>query len=135
MENTAIMSYEDNTESGRTFSYSYSATRQEEVKSILQRYAPREENKMDQLRNLDKSVKKPGTVVSLTIGIVSSLLFGAGMACIMEWPADLFITGLALGSAGMVGMILAYPIYAAITEKRRKKLAPQIIELSNELMK
>ena len=135
MENAAIMGGTEMTDNNGTFCYTYSAEQQEEVKSIHQRYAPREENKMDQLRNLDKSVKKPGTVVSLIIGIVSSLLFGAGMACIMEWPADLFITGLALGSAGMVGMILAYPIYAAITKKRRKKLAPQIIELSNELMK
>ena len=135
MENTALMGYEDNTETGRTFSYNYSTERQEEVKSIRQRYAPREESKMDQLRNLDKSTKNPGTVVSLSIGIVSSLLFGAGMACVMEWPTELFITGLALGVAGMVGMILSYPIYATITKKRRKKLAPQIIELSDELMK
>jgi uncharacterized membrane protein len=115
-----------------TFNYTYSANQQEEVKSIRQKYAPREENKVEQLRALDRSVTTRGQIVSLTVGIISSLLLGTGMACIMEW--DLFIAGIAVGLVGMVGMLLAYPIYNMITRKRREKLAPQIIKLSDELM-
>ena len=116
-----------------TFSYTYSAKQQEEVKGIRQKYAPREESKLEQLRKLDQSVKKAGTKASLILGIISSLLLGTGMACIMEWPGYFYI-GLAVGFIGLVGMVLAYPLYAAMTSKRRKKLAPRIIELSDELM-
>ncbi|MDR0324976.1 MAG: hypothetical protein LBI19_02630 [Oscillospiraceae bacterium] len=122
----------ENTKNNGTFSYTYSANQQEEVKSIRQKYAPREENKMEQLRALDRSVTTRGQIASLAIGIISSLLLGTGMACIMEW--DLLAAGIAVGVVGMVGMLLAYPVYSAMTKKRREKLAPQILKLSDELM-
>jgi len=122
----------ENTETGGTFNYTYSANQQEEVRNIRQKYEPREENKMEQLRRLDQNTRKPGTVVSLATGIISSLLLGTGMACIMEW--DLFIIGLAVGIIGMIGVALAYPIYTVMTKKQREKLAPQILKLSDELM-
>jgi len=115
-----------------TFNYTYSAQQQEEVKSIREKYAPREENKLEQLRMLDQSTNKPATIAALAVGITSSLLLGTGMACVMEW--DMFIVGLAVGLVGMVGVSLAYPIYMAMTNKRREKLAPQILKLSDELM-
>ena len=81
---------------------------------------------------LDQSTKKPGTIAALAVGTVSSLLLGTGMACIMEW--DFFAIGIAVGIVGMIGVALAYPIYAAMTKKQREKLALQIIKLSDELM-
>ena len=122
----------ESTGNNGTFKYTYSAKQQEEVKSIRQRYTPREENKMEQLRMLDQSTKKPGTIVALAVGTVSALLLGTGMACIMEW--DFFIIGIAVGIAGIIGVSLAYPLYVAMTKKQREKLAPQIIKLSDELM-
>jgi len=122
----------ENTETGRTFNYTYSANQQDEVERIRQKYTPREENKLEQLRRLDQNTKKPGTIISLAVGIVSALLLGTGMACIMEW--DLFIIGLAVGVIGMIGVALSYPVYTIMTKKQREKFAPQIIQLSNELM-
>ena len=120
------------TETGRTFNYTYSANQQDEVERIRQKYTPREENKLEQLRRLDQDTKTPGTIVSLAIGTTSSLLLGTGMACIMEW--DFFIAGLAVGVIGMIGVALAYPVYTVMMKKQRIKLAPQIIQLSDELM-
>ena len=123
------MSSNDN----KTFSYTYSAKQQDEVKKIREKYIPREENKMETLRRLDKSVETPGMIISLIIGIISSLLLGTGMACIMEWT-DFFIAGLAVGVIGLTGMLSAYPVYKIVTNKQREKLMPQIIQLSEELM-
>lgn len=116
-----------------TFSYTYSAKQQEEIKSIRQKYIPREENKMDQLRRLDKSVTQPGTIASIVVGTVSSLIMGTGMSCIMVWT-NLFVLGIIIGIIGMVGVALAYPLYISITKKQRDKLAPEIKRLSDELM-
>ena len=123
----------ENTENNGTFSYTYSAKQQEEVRSIRQKYEPREENKMEQLRRLDQSVTQKGMIVSLAAGITGSLLLGTGMTCILEW--DAFTMGVVVGVIGLIGMGLAYPMYIGMTKKRRKKLAPQIIKLSDELMK
>lgn len=119
------------------FNYAYSASQQEEIKKIREKYsAPKEkENKMDQLRRLDRSVAKPGTMISLIIGIIGTLVMGSGMSMCMVGGDDLFIHGIIVGVAGILGVIAAYPLYNAITKRRREKLAPEIIRLSDELMK
>lgn len=116
-----------------TFSYTYSAKQQEEVKSIRQKYIPRDENKMEMLRRLDKNAEKPGTIASLIIGIVGTLLLGTGMTCTMVWT-DYFIPGIVVGVIGIAGVVLAYPVFTSVTKKQREKLAPQIMQLSDELI-
>ena len=117
------------------FNYTYSATHQEEIKSIREKYTPptQEEDKMERLRKLDQSVTKPGTIVSLIVGIISALIMGTGMSCVMVWEG-LMIPGIIIGIVGIVGVISAYPIYNHITKKQREKLTPEIIRLTDELM-
>lgn len=124
-------------EDNNSFNYTYSAQQQEEIKKIRDKYRTPEENsdKMERLRRLDKSVTKPGTIISVIIGIISVLIMGTGMSMCMVWGEDLFIPGIIIGVVGIIGVIIAYPVYSAITEKRREKLAPEIIRLSDELMK
>lgn len=123
--------------SNETFNYTYSASQQEEIKRIREKYsAPeKQEDKMEQLRRLDKSVTKPGTIISLIVGIIGTLVMGAGMSMCMVGGNSLFIPGIIVGIVGILGVIAAYPLYSSITRKQREKLAPEIIRLSNELMK
>ena len=120
-----------------TFNYTYSASQQEEIKKIREKYsAPKEqENKIERLRQLDRSVTRPGTIAALIVGIASSLIMGTGMSMCMVWGDELFIPGIVVGVAGMIGVAIAYPLYSAVTKKRKEKLAPEIIRLSDELMK
>lgn len=116
------------------FEYTYSAPRQEEVKKIREKYLPKEESKMDQLRRLDESTTKKGLACSLALGIVSSLVLGIGMCCTMLWQGVLFIPGVIIGLIGIAGVALAYPLNHYLTKKERERLAPEILELTNELM-
>ena len=53
-------------------------------------------------------------------------------------PAKLLIgiiVGIIIGLIGIVGVSLAYPFYSYILERERKKIAPEIIRLSDELLK
>ena len=122
---------------GKTFTYTYSASRQEELKRIREKYAaPAEaEDKMERLRKLDASVTKPGMIAALTVGIASALVMGFGMCCTMVWADTLFVPGIVIGVTGIAGVCAAYPLYAYITKKRRRKLAPEIMRLTDELMK
>ena len=119
-----------------TFSYTYSAKEQEEIKRIREKYAPpdRQADKMAQLRRMDRSVTKPGTIVSMAVGIGGTLILGLGMTCIMEWTAY-FLLGIVLGLVGIVLMVAAWPLYKRVTAKRREKLAPSILRLTDELMR
>ena len=122
-------------EKQETFTYLYSAKQQEEVRQIQQKYLPREVNPMEQLRRLDRSATRPGVTAALAIGILSALILGVGMCCTMVWADRLFFPGILIGAVGIAGIIAAYPLYARITKKRREKLAPEIIKLTNELLK
>lgn len=118
-----------------TFTYSYSSSQQAEIRSIREKYAPKEEDKMEQLRRLDESATRPGMIAALTVGILSTLVMGFGMCCTMVWGDSLFIPGIIIGAAGILGVMSAYPLYSHITKKRREKIAPEILRLTDELLK
>lgn len=116
-----------------SFSYTYSATQQDEVRRIRQKYQPPEQDKMERLRKLDQSATRAGKIASLILGVLSTLVLGTGMCCTMVWTAY-FVPGIVIGLIGMAGMGAAFPVYTAVTRRKRKKLAPQIMQLSQELL-
>lgn len=118
-----------------TFEYTYSARQQEEIEEIRKKYLPQEESKMEQLRRLDQSVTKKGTMISIIIGIVGTLILGVGMCCTLVWADQWFIPGIIVGLIGIAIVAAAYPSYTHITKKEREKLAPQILKLIEELSK
>ena len=122
-------------DSKNNFSYTYSAKQQEEIKNIRKKYLPKEEDKMEQLRKLDQNAAKPGKIASLTLGIVGTLTLGVGMCCTMVWADKLFIPGIVIGVIGIAAVLAAYPVYTHITKKQREKIAPEILRLTEELMK
>ena len=132
-----------NTENG--FSYTYSAKEQAELKRIRDKYtAPTEvEDKMARLRRLDASVTNTAQAVALVFGVIGTLILGFGMSLVMTELAEslgisgdvAMVIGIVVGIAGGILASLAYPIYNAIVKAKRKKLAPEIIRLTDELMK
>ena len=122
-------------ENKNTFTYTYSAKQQEEVQRIRKKYLPPEEDKMEQLRRLDRSSTRKGTIVSIIVGAAGCLLLGVGMCCTMVWMESLFIPGVVIGVVGIAVVAAAYPLFNAITKKERERLAPQILKLTEELSK
>lgn len=104
-----------------SFEYTYSASRQAEVKRIREKYLPKEEDKMEQLRKLDKSAAQKGMVVAIVVGIISALLLGIGMSCTMVFDEIYFIPGVIIGIVGIIGASFAYPLYAHITKNKEQK--------------
>lgn len=130
-------------ENKETFNYTYSAKEQAEIKAIREKYeSPKEsEDKMMQLRRLDASVTQKATTVSLVLGIIGALVMGIGMSLVMTdigkmlGTAPAMILGICVGIVGMILVCSAYPMYNCILKKEREKIAPEIIRLSDELMK
>ena len=123
-----------------SFKMTYSAQQQEEIQSIRQKYVPKEESKMDKLRALDARVTKKATMVSILVGMLGALILGCGMSLIMsDFGKALgdaaFPVGIVAGAFGIVLVALAYPVYHRTLKKEREKIAPQILQLTDELMK
>lgn len=117
------------------FSYTYSAKEQNEIKKIRDKYAPAAEDKMEQLRRLDASVTKKGMLWSIIIGAIGTIVMGGGMSMCMVGPEEYFIPGILLGIVGMIPVIFAYPLYSHITKKERERISPEILRLTDELMR
>lgn len=118
-----------------SFQYTYSATEQEELKRIRSKYLPKEENKMETLRRLDAQAAQKATLASIIIGVIGALVLGLGMSCCMVWAGVWFVPGIGIGVIGIVLVSLAYPIYARTLKKERAHIAPEILRLTDELMK
>lgn len=117
------------------FEYSYSSKRQEEIEKIRNKYMEKEDSKMAQLRKLDREVERPGTMVAIGVGIFGALILGAGMSLCLVGPAEGFVLGIIIGLVGLAVLGVAYPVYKVITKKQKEKLGPQILALSEELLK
>ena len=118
-----------------SYSYTYSARQRQEIEEIRKKYLPEEADKMAQVRRLDAGVTRKGTLIAVTIGFVSCLLMGVGMCCTMLWMDRWFIPGVIVGLIGIFGMAAAYPIFVKVTKRERERIAPQILKLTEELMK
>lgn len=122
------------------FEYTYSPQRQQEVEQIRKAYLPVEEDKMARLRQLHSVPTRKAQSLALTVGIVGTLILGTGMSlCMTELGAGLGIPAMAVGIVtGLVGMgmaALALPLYRRTLKKEREKIAPEILALSEELLK
>ena len=123
-----------------TFHYTYSAEQQEEIKSIRKKYAPPEEDKMEQLRSLDRKATQKAQIWSIALGVIGTLILGTGMSLAMTELSGflggtaLFI-GIPVGVVGVVLVVLAYPVYNLVLKKERQRIAPDILRLTDELMK
>lgn len=118
-----------------TFEYTYSARVQKEVEEIKRKYVSPREDKLAQLKKLDKDVERPGSIASITLGIIGILIFGIGMSCALVWTNRLLMLGAVIGCVGIIMMVIAYPVYNKITRKQREKIAPQILKLCQEIEK
>ena len=123
-----------------SFEYTYSAQRQQEVEEIRKQYLPKAENKMEELRKLHAVPTQKAQAASLAFGVIGALILGTGMSlCMTDMGTALgrldMVIGIAVGLIGMVLVALAYPVYKRVLKKQREKIAPEILRLSEELLK
>jgi len=76
-------------------------------------------------------------------GVIGALVLGMGMSLAMTEIGEMvglhggmaMMIGILIGIIGIVLVCAAYPLYNRIIKKEREKIAPEIIRLTDELMK
>ena len=117
------------------FQYTYSAKEQDELKRIRNKYLPKEENKMELLRRMDAQVTQKATMHAIIVGVIGALVLGMGMSCCLVWADSVFVLGIVIGMIGMGVLALAYPIYNRTIKKERERITPEVLRLTEDLMK
>ena len=130
-------------ENKESFQFTYSAARQQEIEEIRKKYLPCEEDKMEQLRKLHNGPAKMARLRSITLGITGALIMGTGMSFVMTdlsqilgaFSSSALLLGIVTGMIGLILVALAYPVYNHVLKRERARIAPQILQLTGELLK
>ncbi len=111
------------------------------IRKIRAQYTEKEVTELEELRALDKKVKRLAEVFAYVFGSIAAIVMGAGMSLVMTDIAakigmtfDPMIPGISIGVVGMLLALVNYPIYKGILGSRRKKFAGRILELSDKLI-
>lgn len=104
------------------------------VEKVVNQYVEKETTKLDELKRLDSTVKKPALIFAYVFGSIAALILGFGMCVAMKVIlADLMWLGIVVGVLGIALCLLTYPIYKKILNVRKNKYREQILAISNEL--
>lgn len=119
------------------FNYTYTAPTErerEEIEDIRKRYLPedKEENPLERLRKLDGKVKSIPTAIAISTGVIGVLVFGTGLALVLEF--DKIVLGVILAFIGAIPTAAAYFAYKKILAFYKRKHADEIIKITDELL-
>lgn len=113
-------------------------TEMQAIQKIRASYMQRETTKLEQLKEMDRKVKRPAQIFAYVFGSLSSLVLGTGMSLAMKVIGTsipyVMPIGIAVGLLGILLVSVNYPIYKGILKSRKKKYSGRIIELSDSLL-
>ncbi len=110
------------------------------AQKIRTQYTEKQTTELDELRALDKKVKRPANIFAYIFGSISAIIMGGGMSLIMTDIAEMIgmaepmLPGIVIGVVGLLLAIINYPIYKGILASRKKKYAGKIIALSEKII-
>lgn len=116
------------------------------VQKIRTQYTEKEHTQLDELKALDKKVKKPANIFAYTFGTIGALVLGTGMSFAMNViepgtyfgitiSENMMVPGIIIGLIGILMVSINYPVYKKLLGSRRNKYANDIIALSDKIMK
>ena len=103
-----------------------------EVNQIRSKYLPQDQNKLEQLKKLDKQVTVPGKKAIFIMVLISLVLLAGGISLIVFF--NFILAGTICCVLSLSCAFLIKPVYNFVTEKERTRLAPQIMRLSDEIL-
>ena len=107
------------------------------IKEIKESYEEKSKTKYDELIALNKKVGLPAYIFAYTFGVIASLILGLGMCLAMQVigaGTPMMVLGIVIGIIGIIMVCVNYPIFRKILASRKKKYAPQILAISEELL-
>ena len=82
-------------------------------------------------------------IFAYVFGSISAIIMGAGMSLAMTELGDALgmtqmiamLVGISVGVVGGILASLAYPLHQLVVKREREKIAPEILRLTEELLK
>lgn len=103
------------------------------AEAFVSECTPKNTSKAAALKKLNAKAKRPAIVTAFTLGIIGSLVMGAGMCFamgVLGTGAAAMAAGIVIGLPGIAMVSINYPLYKRNLAKGKKKYACEIIELA-----
>ena len=113
--------------------FDFSERDAKKVGQIQRQYLKKAAFQIEQLEALHEKVKAPGMILAAVVGIIGTLLIGAGIA--EDMLCDNLKYGLCLSIPGLILVFAAFPLYSIITGIRKRKYANQVHTLSSLIVR
>lgn len=110
------------------------ANQKEYLEQIREQYSEKTSTKLDELKALDRKVRRPADVFASLFGVVGTLVLGVGMCLSMKVIGNLMPLGIVVGVLGIAMVSANYFIYKAILNGRKKKYSEKVLRLSSEIL-
>ncbi len=102
------------------------------IRDIRNAYLPQPVRKTDELRALDRSVKRPVQILAYAAGAVGALTLGLGMSLAMGVIGESAGLGIAVGCVGIAVTSLNHLLYTKLLARRREKYKDAVLALCDE---
>lgn len=121
----------------KKFEYTYAApteSERRETEEIRKQYQPlsSEDDRLTRLKKLDGKVKRPPEIWSICLGTIGLLIFGGGMAIVLE--TSHIVLGSFVAVLGLFPIAAAYPVYKYVLKKGKEKYGEEIVKLASEIL-
>ncbi len=110
------------------------------AQKIRTQYVEKQTSELDELRQLDKKVRRPANVFAYVFGGISAIVMGMGMSLVMtDVGASVGIenalpVGIVIGVVGMLMALVNYPIFKCFLNSRKAKYGDEVIALSDKII-
>ena len=102
---------------------------------IRNSYEEKTATKLDELKALDRQVKRPAEAIAYIFGTLGSLVLGSGMCLAMPEVIEGYMPlGIGVGIVGIIMVSVNYFIYKASLKARQRKASAEIFRLSGEIL-
>lgn len=105
------------------------------VEQIRTKYTEKKHTDLEKLRELDKKAERPAKIFSITFGIIAILVFGVGLCIALGAIEGSMSLGVIIGAVGIGLCLLNFLLYNLVLNCSKKKYGPEILRLSEELLK
>lgn len=119
------------------FSFTYSLKDRQEIEEIRKKYTTddkeiKEMSLADKIRVIDRKTETEATVIAIIFGIVATLVFGSGLAIILEGQA--YSVGIPIGLLGLTGMGVTPVLFKRTLKYYRNKVSKKMLGLIDEYL-
>lgn len=107
------------------------------AEKLIKEYSKKQTTELDNLKALNKKVKKPATLFAYIFGSIGALILGVGMCLAMNiigGTTAFMVVGIIVGIVGIAMVSLNYLLYNKILTNRKNKYADEVLTLSNEIL-